>query len=121
MPPRLNNICGCQEEPLVPDAAKTEADTTQKQTAAAQPSQAEVGSKAQPSKLAKGSQNADGGAQQAGARDSSKTVFVRALPADASQDQLHLAFSKFGKLRSCRFATLSLQSCVHCFCNFVIP
>jgi RNA recognition motif-containing protein len=36
------------------------------------------------------------------ARDSSKTVFVRSLPPDVSQDQLNLAFTKFGKLRACR-------------------
>lgn len=108
---------------MVPPAAKVEAHAAQKQTAAAKPSQAEVGNITQPSKLAKGSQNADDGAQQPGVRDSSKTVFVRALPADASQDQLHLAFSKFGKLRSCRLAvpsaisSLLFQQCVQLFYN----
>ena len=105
---------------MVPPAAKTEADTTQSQTAAAKPSQAEVGNETQPSKLAKGSQIADRGAQQPGARDSSKTVFVRALPADASQDQLHLAFTKFGKLRSCRLAAsfdIWFSSLHHCVCT----
>lgn len=96
---------------MVPPAAKAGADAAQKQSAAAKPGQVEAAKKAELSKFAKGRQGADGGAQQAAARDSSKTVFVRALPADASQDQLHLAFSKFGKLRSCRlvasFAILS--------------
>ncbi|KAL0026427.1 hypothetical protein WJX79_009181 [Trebouxia sp. C0005] len=40
--------------------------------------------------------------KQQAARDSSKTVFVRSLPPDVSQDQLNLAFTKFGKLRACR-------------------
>lgn len=84
--------------------APEEAEAAGKQSTAAKSSPADGGSKEQPGKLAKGSQDTAGGGQQAGARDSSKTVFVRALPADASQDQLHLAFSKFGKLRSCRSA-----------------
>ncbi|KAL3151924.1 hypothetical protein ABBQ32_001053 [Trebouxia sp. C0010 RCD-2024] len=82
--------------------APEEAEAAGKQSTAAKSSPADGVSKDQPGKLAKGSQNTAGGGQQAGARDSSKTVFVRALPADVSQDQLHLAFSKFGKLRSCR-------------------
>lgn len=95
---------------MVPPAAKAGADVAQKQTAAAKPGQVEAASKAEPSKLVKGRQGTDDGAQQAPARDSSKTVFVRALPADASQDQLHLAFSKFGKLRSCRYASFATPS-----------
>ena len=53
-----------------------------------------------------GPESAAGGRLQAEAetRDSSKTVFVRALPPDVSQDQLHLTFKKFGKLRACRYA-----------------
>ncbi|KAL3142888.1 hypothetical protein ABBQ38_003176 [Trebouxia sp. C0009 RCD-2024] len=90
--PKLMKLAGAPEE----------AEAAGKQSTAAKSSPADGGSKEQPGKLAKGSQDTAGGGQQAGARDSSKTVFVRALPADASQDQLHLAFSKFGKLRSCR-------------------
>lgn len=59
-------------------------------------------SKAEPAKVEKGSKDT-AGEGQAGLRDSSHTVFVRALPPDVSQDQLHLAFKKFGKLRACRF------------------
>lgn len=101
-----SNLCGLQGDLAAAPAATPAADTAQQQTAAAKPSQAEAANKAQPSKFAKSIQDMDtgGGVQQAGARDSSKTVFVRALPADASQDQLHLAFTKFGKLRSCRLA-----------------
>ena len=99
-------MCGnmIQAEPAVTPAATAEAKTAQKQTAAVKPGQAEVGTKAPPNKLAKGTQDTADGGEPAGARDSSKTVFVRALPADASQDQLKLAFTKFGKLRSCRLA-----------------
>lgn len=85
-------------------------DAARKQTTAAKSSSADGVTKGQPTKIARGSDDTAGGAQQAGGRDSSKTVFVRALPADASQDQLHLAFSKFGKLRSCRFAAALLHS-----------
>ena len=59
-------------------------------------------SKVQPERPGK---NVDASGEGAGARDSSKTVFVRSLPPDVSQDQLHIAFKKFGKLRACRSAT----------------
>ena len=73
-------------------------------TASKQPSvEVGEGSKAQPAKLEKKSKDTAGDGQQAGRQDSRHTVFVRALPPDVSQDQLHLAFKKFGKLRACRF------------------
>ena len=52
------------------------------------------------------SQGPDG--QQQAARDSSKTVFVRSLPPDVSQDQLQIAFRQFGKLRACRWVHLCM-------------
>lgn len=103
---------------MVPPDAKAGVDAAQKQSAATKPGQVEAASKAEPSKLAKANPGADVGAQQAPVRDSSKTVFVRALPADASQDQLHLAFSKFGKLRSCRYTSFaSLVGQMLCMVN----
>lgn len=101
-----------ESQVVIPPAVKAGVDAAQQQTAAAKPGQVEAASKVEPSKLAKGRLGMDDGAQQAPARDSSKTVFVRALPADASQDQLHLAFSKFGKLRSCRLVAACTISTV---------
>ena len=66
----------------------------------------DIGSRAQPPAQDKAQQEFS----EAPARDSSKTVFVRALPLDVSQDQLRLVFNKFGKLRACRSACLHVHS-----------
>ncbi|KAL0051511.1 hypothetical protein WJX82_008930 [Trebouxia sp. C0006] len=89
-------------KPEEPKAAKqksvSKADTTVDSQAKAQ--------QAAPQKEASAAQKPgptrDSQDQQQAARDSSKTVFVRSLPPDVSQDQLNLAFTKFGKLRACR-------------------
>ncbi len=79
----------------------TEAGEQQDSQAEARQAAAVQGGKSAPKTAVKGSTGSADGSEQA-PRDSSKTVFVRSLPPDVSQDQLNIAFRKFGKLRACR-------------------
>ncbi|DBA82043.1 TPA: hypothetical protein ACH3X1_007738 [Trebouxia sp. C0004] len=90
-------------KPEEPKAAKQEsvskADTAVKSQAEAQQA---ASHKPEANAAQKPGPTRDSHDKQQVARDSSKTVFVRSLPPDVSQDQLNLAFTKFGKLRACR-------------------